>query len=92
MGLLFKYGLRRFFLGESQTGIATTSGMEAPTILYVASASFGLLAISRLVVLREMFKRSRQAESDGCERAAIRERSWYLKTNDERSSTEKTLS
>jgi len=67
------------------------SGMEAPTVLYIASGFVAILA-TRLARLHQMFKPSRDlAPPDGCGRAAIRERSWYRKTNEERISTEKAL-
>jgi hypothetical protein len=65
--------------------------MEAPTMLYVTSGFVALLG-TRLARLQQMFKRSRVvAPPDGHERAAIRERKWYRKTNDERISAEKAL-
>ena len=65
--------------------------MEAPTMLYVASGFFGLLAMTGFVRWRDFFKRSQPRIFDGHDRAAIRERNWYRKTEKERISAQKAL-
>ena len=62
-------------------------------MLVVASVFLGLLAAIPFLRLQQLFKRSRQlAPPDGHERAAIRERNWYRKTEDEKISIQKALS
>jgi hypothetical protein len=62
-------------------------------MLYISSGFLGLVALSRFAKFRGIFQRSRprHAKPDGHERASLRERNWYRKTNDERISTEKAL-
>jgi hypothetical protein len=58
--------------------------MEPPTLSYVASGFLGML-VGRIIRLDQIFRRSRSlAQPDGRDRAAIRERHWYRKTNDEK--------
>jgi hypothetical protein len=67
--------------------------METLAVLFVGSVFLGLLASIPFVRLQQLFKRSRQsAPLDGHERAAIRERNWYRKTEEEKISTQRALS
>ncbi len=60
-------------------------------MLYVASGLIGVFVMTRISDLRRLFRRS-QLPPDGHERASIRERNWYRKTEKEKISAQKALS
>jgi hypothetical protein len=84
-------GMRLFFSSRIKRELPYYTRMEPPTLSYVASGFLGML-VGRIIRLDQIFRRSRSlAPPNGHDRAAIRERHWYRKTNEERIATEKAL-